>query len=683
MANPYGDQEVSDNPFGDVPAEEDRSVGEAIGGGLEAAGTFASSIVAEPVSGLAGIAGSLLPGDAGQGARYVEATRDALTYQPRGEAGQEYLQNIGSSKPIQMLGKGISATEEFTGNVGRAIGEPVGAPGVGYALGTALPTAIMEALGFKGSSKLRGARKISGLPDDVIDDLRLKGIDIDDLSDSGIAKIQAEVTNKTKSEIERLKSFEAEQIPTTQSSISQRFGDYLSERRIERADTPEGRLLRLRKAEESAGFQDAVKRYQSVFGESADAGDAIKEALKARVTGLKADAKSAYEKLDQITKGQSLPLVGNKVLEVFDDPKIQGMAGRLDDATRGKINDVLIEYGLDTDPNRIADWVARREAKSGAIPVKTDITPLSVSNFEDMRQALSAMAPPEADAALKGVINRLKNGIELELDQLDSLVSNDAVDAAKRARAVWKDIKDAQNTDTLVGRLIGAKRKTPDEDIILTSKVADVVLSNTRDGSIESVTKLVNTLNDSPNGAKAIGDLQAATAAKMLERSISKQLAENGVKQWNPQGFIDEFDKLEKSGKLAVIFKNNPEGLDGLRRIRNLSESTKAPGEVARFSGTADDIANIVNSSDTFKRLMQFAGMAGGGIAGSVAADVATGAKAAKSTRASKAAVKKALNLSATDYDKMMQAKRLYPDLFAAMVAGSTTQNIKQQTENP
>lgn len=82
-------------------------------GAAEAALTVASSALAEPIAGLAGIAGAVLPGDEGQGARAVEATREALTYQPRTEEGQASLQKLGEA--VAPIGEAIAKVENALG----------------------------------------------------------------------------------------------------------------------------------------------------------------------------------------------------------------------------------------------------------------------------------------------------------------------------------------------------------------------------------------------------------------------------------------------------------------------------------------------------------------------------------------------------------------------------------------
>ena len=76
-------------------------------GATEALGSIASSAVAEPVAGLAGIAGTLLPGEQGQGAKWVDKTRQALTYEPRTATGQARLQDVGEA--LAPIGEVIEA----------------------------------------------------------------------------------------------------------------------------------------------------------------------------------------------------------------------------------------------------------------------------------------------------------------------------------------------------------------------------------------------------------------------------------------------------------------------------------------------------------------------------------------------------------------------------------------------
>lgn len=163
MAIPEGFEVVSSpHQEYDIPegfeVVEDRSALEKAGGVLDVAGTMASSIIAEPIAGLAGIAGAVLPGEQGQGARWVESTREALTRAPASDVGEEYLQATGEA--LQPVVEKLSAAERLLGD--KTL-EVTGSPELA-AIAHTLPTAALEALGVvpvvKGAkAATRGAEK--------------------------------------------------------------------------------------------------------------------------------------------------------------------------------------------------------------------------------------------------------------------------------------------------------------------------------------------------------------------------------------------------------------------------------------------------------------------------------------------------------------------------------------------
>jgi len=129
-------------------AQPKQGIGETILGAGEAGLGLVSSAIAEPVAGLAGIAGTMLPGEKGQGADWVQGTRDTLTYQPRTEAGQGAMR--GAQQFVQPLAEGIQATEGFLGDTAMDL---TGSPAVAAAA-TTIPTAAMEALGYGGARRV-------------------------------------------------------------------------------------------------------------------------------------------------------------------------------------------------------------------------------------------------------------------------------------------------------------------------------------------------------------------------------------------------------------------------------------------------------------------------------------------------------------------------------------------------
>lgn len=114
---------------------------EYIVGGVEIAGTVASSILAEPVAGIAGM-GTTLTGGAQAGAETVEGVREAMTYQPGTETGKEMMGDVASF--LEPVGAAIGAVE--TG-IGEATLAATGSPEAA-AMAHTIPTALMEMLGL-------------------------------------------------------------------------------------------------------------------------------------------------------------------------------------------------------------------------------------------------------------------------------------------------------------------------------------------------------------------------------------------------------------------------------------------------------------------------------------------------------------------------------------------------------
>ncbi len=96
---------------------------------LDATASVASGAVAAPVSGLAGIAGAVLPGPQGQGADWQQKTQQALTYQPQTQGGQQIV-NAVSAPFAALAGKADQA--------GGAVTDATGSPALGAATNAAV-----------------------------------------------------------------------------------------------------------------------------------------------------------------------------------------------------------------------------------------------------------------------------------------------------------------------------------------------------------------------------------------------------------------------------------------------------------------------------------------------------------------------------------------------------------------
>lgn len=171
---------IKGGQFDDAQAQTEPSIGDKALGALEAAGSIGSSIVAEPVAGIAGIVQSANPlADPGAGSEAVEATRSALTFQPRTEEGQKQLQAAGEvlqdvSEVARIPAAGVAGVADIAtgGDISSAVNtiDDVRSRGIGEVAGDktldltgsplaativrSTPDAAIEAIGLKGATRL-------------------------------------------------------------------------------------------------------------------------------------------------------------------------------------------------------------------------------------------------------------------------------------------------------------------------------------------------------------------------------------------------------------------------------------------------------------------------------------------------------------------------------------------------
>jgi hypothetical protein len=164
---------------------------ERLRGSVEAGTTLATSIAAEPVSGLAGLVATPFVG-AERSGDVVRGTREALTFTPRTEAGREQLQAVGET--LEPVAEVIETAEK---GLGDAVFEATDSPALA-AIATSLPTLALEALGVgtgrkvvKASTGLKETPKLSQLnkvkPKQVESALVEAAPDVDKIKDASRA----------------------------------------------------------------------------------------------------------------------------------------------------------------------------------------------------------------------------------------------------------------------------------------------------------------------------------------------------------------------------------------------------------------------------------------------------------------------------------------------------------------
>jgi hypothetical protein len=126
--------------------------GSVFGDVLRTVGSVGSSVLAEPLAGLGGLATlAVTGGDSAKAAGVVESAREALTYTPETAGSQEAMQAIGET--LAPIAEGLETVSSASGDT---IYEWTGSPALAAAA-YSLPTAALELAGIKG---IRGVQQL-------------------------------------------------------------------------------------------------------------------------------------------------------------------------------------------------------------------------------------------------------------------------------------------------------------------------------------------------------------------------------------------------------------------------------------------------------------------------------------------------------------------------------------------
>jgi len=477
-------------------------------------------------------------------------------------------------------------------------------------------------------------------------------------------------------------------IPTTRSRIEQTPEAFLEERRLGRqVDSSPAQDLRERLAAESQGFKDVSERVADDLGLGKDAGESIKGALDARRTGEKAKVKALYDELKVKSQGRGIPLAGDEVTKSLQDSDVRGLIGRLSEGEIDGLNDRLIEFGIDTDPERVANWVEGRISRAGGLPTKTEVTPLNALNFNEFRKSLNSLLGPDSTDELRGVAGKIKEGLDNEINFLEKQlksgdlgetgeISLDAIEAAKRATRASALFKQEFGPDKIVNTLIKPKRGSFDEPQILASELVRKMQSpRDKIGTEEAIESITDSLRKAgPKGKQALGDFQAATVLDLMEFATKAKSGklDGGVIEWSGTNFGKKFDAIGER-RLSAIFKDNPQAFNMLKKLRAAGDLKTEFKSVAKSSGTSDDLINFFERVPFIKNLFNTAGGVAIGPAAVIAGEVAeSGAKKIKANSVRKA-VKKRLATSPVLRQQAQTHRLLYPNILAVLGIESVT----------
>ena len=614
------------------------------------------------------------------------------------------------------FGLGAVETATITAGKGKAAGEIAGAGVLGGTISGAFSLAfpvfsrvlsrtlkritgkpaeeVLDAAGNM-SAEIKKTLDDAGITPESIQDEAVKIVRDAANTKDGLARLQAGIESGEDIAVTaRATLFDDLGIPTVRSRIQQTPEDFLGERTLARQiDSQPAQELRERLAAESQGFTDTANKLADDLGLGPEAGKSIKTALEARRTGEKAAVTALYQDLSQASTGRGIPLVGDEITKSLQDDSVRGMVGRLSQGEIDGLNDRLIEFGIDADPSRVANWAKTRTEKAGGLPTKTEVTPLNVLNFNEFRKSLNSLLGPDSSDELRAVAGKIKEGLDNEIDVLEKSlkqgksselgdISLDVIQAAKRATEASRLFKAEFGPDKVVNLLIKPKRGSFDEPQILSSELVRKMLSpRDRIGTEEAIESIAASLRKSgKEGQRALGDLQSATALDLLDFATKAKSGklDGGVIEWSGVNFGKRFDAIGER-RLSAIFQGNPQALNMLKKLRAAGDLKTEFKTVAKSSGTSDDLANLFERTPFIKNLFSAAGGVTAGPIGIVAGEVVEKGLSGVKSRQVRKAVKKRLDTSPVLRQQMQTYRMLYPNLMAVLgVESVSTQKEKK-----
>ena len=514
-----------------------------------------------------------------------------------------------ASLPVRALASaGIGASEGaiVTKGQGGTNAEAAGMAAVGAGLGAGsemLAPVINRGVSAVGRALGLGSKPLidnMGRPTAAFQDaLARAGVSFEDISKTGLTEVRNMPNNINKDQAARFLRFKSEGITPTTGQVTQDFAQQSREARLgSMATGPEGEPLRQRLLDQSQQFESRVNDIVNRLGVSDDAGTTIKEALSGRKKLVRKEKNDLYAKMAEVApEVASAPILTDSIIEAIPKGATQRRIKRLAASQGAALDDLIVEFGLNQSPDAIEAF-----AKSGG-----EITPLTLGNFEDFRQALNIIERSDQTGAIKVLTSPIKDALDQEASLIDDAVKNSGLsdtgvlETLTSARQRVRELKTDFSPQSITGRLVDVKRDgvTP---VVEASQVTRKLLSPT--APIEDLRNTLNVLAKSgEKGAQAIKDLQAGVVMQALDAALKAPSRKtSGVQTISGNQFAKALDALGED-KLDLIFKGNQTLRLRLNSLRQIGLDME-PASAATPKGSAPVIL------DALKRFGRVPGVA-------------------------------------------------------------------------
>ena len=522
------------------PAQQpDRTLGQKIGGAFDVAATMATGAIAQPVSGIVGLANLAATGNPESAAARQQQVQNRLTFQP-GEAGQEYLQNIGNAPIIKQAGEIAQGASEYAG---RKTYDITGSP-----TAAAIASGLPEAAGFALGARASMPRQNTGmLTRGAVENGSL--VQTPEAFDRSVGAAQVQDAAVRNSLAQELPA----PINLTRGQSTRDFAQQQFEREV--AKQPElGAPIRQRFLEQNNAL---LQNFDAFIDETGA------QATDLRSTGLKVD-KAIRDRAarDKSAIRQAYNIARQKG-ETADPVVMQPLADFLNQNRAGVSSAPILKT--------ISDELEVQGVGSGKLQDGTlQIGEITLNQAEDLRKVINRFAKDNDP-----------NDIRIA-SELKSIIDEQTKDAGgefyQKSRKLRQGYGDNYERIGLIKNIIGNKRGSSDRSIA----VEDVFSRSILNGSLDDVKQLRRILQtEGGNGKSAWNELQGATVGYVKEQATRSSVPDSSGNQIVSAAGLDRAIKtLDKTGKLEFVF--GKKGANQMRLLNDVAKDvlTSPPGSV-------------------------------------------------------------------------------------------------------
>jgi len=515
-------------------------------GRWQVAAQMASGMVAEPVSGVLGVAS--LPFVGGEGAGdVVEGVQEAMTFQPRTQAGKaasatlgEFAQDVAESPPgraANWVGQEITSAVDERGPLTNI------APGVNYALARTLPTATAElGGGLVGAKVLRGGKRITNDGRNLKPDLQ-RQVDPNLTPEEGMRQLNEGFDSDIATHQSRVDELRGAGLEPTKAQVTRDAADFQSQQESAKTSGRVRDALENQEATLSQGFDDAVS---GTGGRSVTSGSTAIDEVVGRSTRLDAEITELYTKAREAAPGAK-------------DVRLESLAASL----KRKAPSNTISKGLVKSIR--GELVAR-----GIIDKDFKVTGrIDVETAEDLRAFINSHFDSTSPMG-RGLIRDFKNALD---DDVFTAAGGDFFNTARSAKHAFEQNLSRAKVSKFDKRRTSLVRDMLENKLDPDDFAAKVTQSKTyRPADLQ---QLKDYLSQSDGGKAAWDDLRAETLQSIKDQAFIGPKDANGFQAITRDKLEKILNKIGSPRRNILFSARENQFLDQMLKVAELREPVR------------------------------------------------------------------------------------------------------------